>query len=117
MPFGSGRSTAARGREDAQQAPPAWADTLTAPGAARAQPASAGASEQLSLFMHDDDPACLPARKPPRLRRLKGLLAALESQRSGLEDLFTAVPAEPASASRDPAAQETSPTWPESFFD
>jgi len=73
-------------------------------------PPPAAAPEQLSLFVFED----VAEPRPPRLRRLRSLISALESRRHGPEALH----APPTRKARGPAAPVSAPPlWPDSFFD
>ncbi len=87
--------------------PAAWTEELTATTSARA--AATPAPVQLTLFVLDD----VPARKPPRLRRLKSLLNALEPGRTGSGDVVAPGPGGQAQ-SGDTALPQA---WLDSFFD
>jgi len=73
-------------------------------------PPPAAAPEQLSLFVFED----VAEPRPPRLRRLRSLISALESRRHGLEALREPRPGK----GRGLAAPASAPPlWPDSFFD
>lgn len=112
MPFRPLRPVTGRGHELRPEPASTWDE---APGeAVPAPPAPAAVPEQLSLFVFDDT---VPAR-PPRLRRLKSLLAALESQRHGLDELAVEDARREAAAGPSAAHAPTpTPLWPDSFFD
>jgi len=94
----------------------AWAElgdeTGPVPLAPPAASAAVPAPEQMSLFVFED----APAPRPPRLRRLRNLLAALESQRHGLEQIATLGAKRKGPPAQEPTAAPT-PLWPDSFFD
>ena len=103
----------------AEAAPPpapasAWAELgdETGPVPLGTAPTPVAAPEQLSLFVFED----APPPRPPRLRRLRSLLGALESQRHAPDRIATPGSKRKAPSTQEPMAVPT-PLWPDSFFD
>jgi len=108
-------SDAARGEAATPAAPgSAWAELgdETGPMPLAPSPGATAAPEQMSLFVFED----APSPRPSRLRRLRKLLAALETQRHGLEQIAALGTKRKRAPTGEPTAAPT-PLWPDSFFD